>query len=93
MDSREKIIKQMHELAAELSKNHPGSELADYVDETAKELEKSYAVAFTGTMQYFINKSPTIALSDHIEFTPKERALWTEVRSARLGNNLWAAFV
>ncbi|KRN96084.1 hypothetical protein [Companilactobacillus kimchiensis] len=89
MVDKNEVIKVMKSLSLEMNKQHKNSQTAQYVEETLVELEKSEGVAFTGTLQYFLNRAPVVKLSDSITFTEKEKALWHEVRSFNdLGNNL-----
>jgi len=84
------VIEAMSNLNAELNKNHADSQLAQYVNETLIELQKSEGVAFTGCLQYFLNRFPIVKLSEGIKFNETEKKMWHQVRSfTDLGNNLW----
>jgi len=92
MVDKKTIINSMKELSLALNKYHGNSETAKYVSESLAELQKNEGVAFTGSLQYFLNRVPIVKLSDGIEFNDVEKKLWREVRSYNdLGNNLWGA--
>lgn len=92
MVDKKEIINSMKELSLALNKYHGNSETAKYVSESLAELQKNEGVAFTGSLQYFLNRVPIVKLSDGIEFNDVEKKLWREVRSYNdLGNNLWGA--
>ncbi|APU70555.1 hypothetical protein LCR01_09930 [Companilactobacillus crustorum] len=92
MINKNDVITSMSQLNTELNKNHQGSLTSQFVNETLLKLQKSEGVAFTGSLQYFINKAPVIKLSENIKLNKQERALWRKVFSYNeLGNNLWGA--
>lgn len=94
MAEKAEIIDVMSQLSHELNQSHGKSLTAQFVNESLTELKKSEGVAFTGAMQYFLNKAPVVKLSDGIKLNPEENKLWHQALSfTNLGNNLWAASI
>lgn len=92
MVEKTQVIEAMQKFSQELNRVHGNSQTAQFVSESLAELQKSEGVAFTGALQYFLNRVPVVKLSDSIEFNEVEKKSWHEVRSFNdLGNNLWGA--
>ncbi|ALB29342.1 hypothetical protein [Companilactobacillus heilongjiangensis] len=92
MVEKTQVIEAMQKFSQELNRVHGNSQTARFVSESLVELQKSEGMAFTGSLQYFLNRVPVVKLSDGIEFNEVEKKLWHEVRSFNdLGNNLWGA--
>lgn len=92
MVEKTQVIEAMQKFSQELNRVHGNLQTAKFVSESLVELQKSEGVAFTGALQYFLNRVPVVKLSDGIEFNEAEKKLWREIRSFNdLGNNLWGA--
>lgn len=92
MVEKAEILDVMNQLSHELNQSHGNSLTAQFVNESLVELKKSEGVAFTGAMQYFLNKAPVVKLSNGIKLNSKEKKLWHQALSfTNLGNNLWGA--
>ncbi|CAJ1195963.1 hypothetical protein CPR19088_GLDEOEPO_02440 [Companilactobacillus paralimentarius] len=92
MVEKAEIIDVMKQLNQALNQAHTNSLTAQFVNESLVELQNSEGVAFTGAMQYFLNKAPVVKLSDGIKLNETEKKLWHQALSFNeLGNNLWGA--
>lgn len=89
MNNNSTLIK-MNQLQQLLLENYPNRAITTYVSDTYNTLKHSEGVAFTGTLQQFLNTAPTILFSDGITLDDKTRQVWHDVlNDNHLGNNLW----
>ncbi|WP_338216456.1 hypothetical protein [Companilactobacillus muriivasis] len=62
MVEKTQVIEAMQKFSQELNRVHGNSQTAQFVSENLVELQKSEGVAFTGSLQYFLNRVPVVKL-------------------------------